>query len=117
MNALLAVDALPGALLTRIVGAQNLTAHEADQLEAEAAALPSSDVVVVDLSQVRQVDAAGVGALVRWERRLAQAGSQLRLAAPRREVATVLELLRLHRLFEVYGEVEQALQDDASEPW
>jgi anti-anti-sigma factor len=117
MNELLAVTELPGALVVRVVGAADLAAAEAGRLENEAAALPQRDLVVLDVSQVRRLDASTVGALVRWERRLAEEGHQLRIASPGREVSMVLELLRLHRLFEIYEDVDEALQDHGSDAW
>ena len=111
MRPLLTVQEGDGALLTGLVTARDLTAVEAAQLERETARLPDAAVVVFDLSRVVSVDGAGIGALVRWQRRLTEQGRQLRLAAPSRDVNTVFQLLRLHRLFEVYDRVDEAVSD------
>jgi anti-sigma B factor antagonist len=58
--------------------------------------------VVVDLKAVQFVDSSGVGTLLNLYKRL-PAGSAVRLAGVQPPVQAVLELLRLHRVFEIAG--------------
>jgi anti-anti-sigma factor len=58
--------------------------------------------VVVDLKSVQFVDSSGIGALLNLYKRL-PAGSAVRLAGVQPAVQAVLELLRLHRVFEIAG--------------
>ncbi len=115
MSTLLETETTGDALVARVVGSVQLTARESAALEAAAQSLPERPLVVLDLSQVRHVDGAGVGALVRWHRRLGEQGALLRLAAPTRDVAFMLELLRMHRLFEIYDETGAAVTDPGPE--
>ncbi len=58
--------------------------------------------VVFDMSQVREIDAAGVDLLLLCMRRIMKRDGDLKLAALSREAAVVLELTRTGRLFEIY---------------
>lgn len=117
--ALLDIREVGNAVLARLPHTDQLTAAEAERFDteaerwdADAADGQPAGPVVLDLSGLHILDGAGIGALVRWHRRLQERGSQLRLAAPGREVDTMFQLLRLHRLFEVYDRVEAALADE-----
>ena len=112
MTRLLDVQSVGEAVLARFTGADRLTAAEAARFDVEAAGVQAGALVVLDLSGLRDLDGAGIGGLVRWQRRLQERGAQLRLAAPGREVTTMFQLLRLHRLFEVYDEADAALTDE-----
>lgn len=56
--------------------------------------------VTIDFSKVEFVDSSGVGALVSAYKRVAPKG-KLRLLSPSAPVTGVIELLRLHRVFEL----------------
>jgi anti-sigma B factor antagonist len=66
--------------------------------------------VVLDLSQVRHVDSAACGALLAAYRGLLDVGGELKLCAVARPVRALFELVRLHRVFEVYNTREEALR-------
>ena len=57
--------------------------------------------VVVDLSSAPFVDSSGLGTLVRAHKRLVRGGGELRLAAPRPNVAYVLDLSGLDRVLPI----------------
>ncbi len=59
--------------------------------------------VEIDMAGVEFLDSSGVGALLSIYKRL-PAPAQVKLARVRPAVQTVIELLRLHRIFEVRGE-------------
>ena len=54
--------------------------------------------VVVDLTGVSFIDAAGLGVLVGAQRRFARAGGRLRVEHPQRSVRRVLEITALDRV-------------------
>ncbi|HLI63738.1 MAG TPA: STAS domain-containing protein [Terriglobales bacterium] len=58
--------------------------------------------VVFDMSQVRQIDAAGVEVLLQCMREASKHDGDLKLAALSPQAAIVLELTRAGRLFEIY---------------
>ncbi|MHB8468482.1 MAG: STAS domain-containing protein [Gaiellaceae bacterium] len=65
--------------------------------------------VVVDLSDVRFIDSAGIGLLVTGHRRAAEQGSSFTLAAPSEGAQRVLSLTRTDRLLVVHASVAEAL--------
>jgi anti-anti-sigma factor len=71
--------------------------------------------VVIDLSEVTEIDGAGVRALVRSHTSAQRMGGTLRLAAPSPAVSQMIELARLQDVFESYDSVETARL--ASWPW
>ena len=66
--------------------------------------------VVVDLSGVAFVDSSGLGALIGGLKRARQAGGELRIAAPGKQVRMVLELTKLIRVLRPYESVDEALE-------
>jgi anti-sigma B factor antagonist len=57
--------------------------------------------IEVDLSQTTTVDSCGLGALVALHKTAAARGGVLRLLNPTPPVQQILELTRMHRIFEV----------------
>ena len=60
--------------------------------------------IEVDLSQATAVDSCGLGALVALHKTAAARGGVLRLINPTPPVQQILELTRMHRIFEVIKE-------------
>ncbi len=62
-----------------------------------------SDVtqVELDFKRVDFIDSSGVGALLGVYKRLPQADGKVRLTSVQAPVQSVIELLRLHRIFEI----------------
>ena len=55
----------------------------------------------IDLSQVEFVDSAGLGALVALRKTACERNGKVRLTNPSAHVQQILELTRLHRVFEI----------------
>lgn len=67
--------------------------------------------LLLDLSQVTQIDSRGVSALV-WARRLCSAaGCPLKLCSLGEQAKLVLKVTHLDSLFEIYPSVEAALKE------
>jgi len=64
---------------------------------------------VIDLSKVDAIDSYGVGELVRSFSVIRQSGGELKLAAVSKRVLEVLQMSRLHNLFETYPDQTAAL--------
>ncbi len=64
--------------------------------------------IIVDLAGLEFIDSSGVAALARARRQAREAGGDLILAAPRRNVMRVLAVIRLAEAFSVYATVEEA---------
>ena len=66
--------------------------------------------VVFDLSQVRQLDAAGIDMLLHCMSEVMKRDGDLKLAALSPQAAAVLELTRTDRLFEIYATSTDAVR-------
>jgi anti-sigma B factor antagonist len=68
--------------------------------------------LVVDLSDVSFIDSSGLGALVSALKTLKRSdnGGDVRLARVQAPVVSLLEIIRLNRVFTTYPTVEQAVQ-------
>jgi len=60
--------------------------------------------IEIDLSQTSAVDSCGLGALVALHKTAAARGGVLRLINPTPPVQQILELTRMHRIFEIIKE-------------
>jgi len=80
------------------------------------AAAVSQPQIIVDLAGLEFIDSSGVAALARGRRQAWQAGGDLVLAAPQREVMLVLAVTRLSDAFRVYATVEEAAGERRERP-
>ena len=64
--------------------------------------------LVFDLSQVKQLDAAGIEMLLRCVEEVMKRDGDLKLASLSRQASMVLELTRTDRLFEIYRNSTEA---------
>ena len=80
-----------------------LDASTAREMREELAMIwrPNVGEVTVDLSQVEFVDSSGMGSLLSIHRRLPEKHSPVKLINVRPAVQSVLELVRLHRVFDL----------------
>lgn len=71
------------------------------KLECEAAWQAGVAAVEIDLGQVEFVDSSGVGALLSVYKKLPAQSAGVKLVRVKPAVQSVIELLRLHRIFEI----------------
>src|SRR5690349_965594 len=90
-------------------------AAEAFELQLRTLVRTGHKNLVIDLSALTAIDSAGIRALVRGHTSAERAGGNLRLAAARRAVSTVLEVWQLANIFESYESVDAARV--AAMPW
>jgi anti-anti-sigma factor len=81
-----------------------------------AALLPSTTLLVLDLSSVWFCDAAGAAVLIGTQRRATVLGIAVRLAAPRSTVAKVLRITGLDRRLTIYSTLSEALTPRSEAP-
>jgi anti-sigma B factor antagonist len=65
---------------------------------------------VIDLSRLRFVDSSGLGAFISCLRKLNAKGGDLKLCGMSKQVRAVFELVRMHRIFDIFGTREEALR-------
>ena len=64
--------------------------------------------LVLDLSRLRFVDSSGLGAFISCLRKLNAAGGDLKLCSLSPPVRAVFELVRMHRVFDIFDTPEEA---------
>lgn len=90
-----------------VTGLRELNSANAHSFHSSVATALSLDLqtIEIDLSQTQTVDGAGLGALVALfetaNQQRKQDGVAIRLSNPRPSVQQIIELARLHHLFEV----------------
>ena len=66
--------------------------------------------LIIDLSEVRFVDSSGLEALVSGFKNASAREGSLKLCCLQPQVRSMFELTRLHRVFEIFASVEEALE-------
>ena len=72
--------------------------------------LEANDKLVIDLSRLRFVDSSGLGALLSCLRQLSAKGGDLKLSGMQKQVRAVFELVRMHRIFDIYATRQEAVR-------
>ena len=98
------IDAhLDNGILRVKLDVNRLDAFAARDFKKQVDLIWSKDVeqVELDFKQVGFIDSSGVGALLGVYKRLPNADGQVRLTSVQAPVQSVIELLRLHRIFKI----------------
>lgn len=69
--------------------------------------------VVLDLSAVKFVDSSGLGALITCMRQLNARRGDFKLCSMTKPVRALFELMRMHRVFNIYETPEEAIRSFA----
>jgi len=64
--------------------------------------------ILIDMGNTRFVDSAGCGALVASLRVLLKNNGDMKIARPSPQARSLFELTRLHRVFEIFDDIESA---------
>lgn len=72
--------------------------------------------IVLDCSEMRNIDSAGVGSLLYCMEQAMKRNGDLKLAAVSPQLETILELMRVDRLFEVFETPEAATRSFQAVP-
>lgn len=93
------------------VNLDEFDASNADDFKLEVApVLQTCSRVVLDLGRVRFVDSSGCGAILSCLKHVGSAGGDLKLCRVSRPVRTTFELIRLHRICEIFDTREEAVR-------
>ena len=66
--------------------------------------------LIIDLSAVRFIDSSGLGALVSGFKNASAREGSLKLCCLQPQVRSMFELTRLHRVFEIFANHDEALE-------
>lgn len=72
--------------------------------------LEANTRLVIDLSRLRFIDSSGLGAMLSCLRHLSAKGGDLKLCGMSKQVRATFELVRMHRIFEIFSSREEAVQ-------
>jgi anti-sigma B factor antagonist len=92
------------------VNVDEFDASNADDFKQEIApVLQTCSRIVLDLNRVRFVDSSGCGAILSVLKNATSAGGDLKLCRVSRPVRTTFELIRLHRICEIFDTRDEAV--------
>lgn len=101
-----------GAVRVIYVKEERLDAHNSDELKAELNRLFDGGTkdLLIDLKEVRFIDSSGLGVLVSGFKNASARQGSLKLSALQSQVKSMFELTRLHRVFDIFPTVDDALE-------
>ena len=90
---------------------ERVDAHNAAELKDRILKIleEGAHAVIIDLSQVQFIDSSGLGALLSGLKNANLRASGFALVGLQPRVKSMFELTRLHRVFEIYPGIEEAL--------
>jgi anti-sigma B factor antagonist len=66
--------------------------------------------VLMDLGRLQFIDSSGCGAFIHLLRRLKSKGGDMKLCNINKPIRALFELVRMHRVFDIYNTSEEALR-------
>ncbi|MFN0085238.1 MAG: STAS domain-containing protein [Blastocatellia bacterium] len=72
-------------------------------------ALNGHSRVIFEMSELKFVDSSGLGTILSALRQLNSSGGDLKLAGMQKPVRALFELVRMHRIFDIYNTRDEAL--------
>lgn len=92
---------------------ERLDAHNSEELKAEMNRLfeAGSKELIVDLKEVRFIDSSGLGVLVSGFKNASTRQGSLKLSGLQTQVRSMFELTRLHRVFDIFQTIDEALEN------
>lgn len=98
-----------GAVVLSIRGKIGAVEGDAFEKMVDSLVHEKPDLVVLDVADLTYMGSRALGDMVRLQKAVKSGGGRVRLAAPREEIARLLELGRLDHLFPTFGSVQDAL--------
>jgi anti-sigma B factor antagonist len=106
-------EVIDGVTIVALRG-ETLDASNAKALKTDlASVLAPGARLVFDLKAVKFVDSSGLGVLLSCLRHVHSSGGDLKLCEMAKPVRALFELVRMHRIFEIYGTREEAAKSYA----
>ena len=93
------------------VNEDRLDAHNSGELKTQMLSFfdEGKNNLVIDLKAVRFVDSSGLGSLVSGFKNASARNGNLKLCGLQPQVISMFELTRLHRVFEIFPDSDEAL--------
>lgn len=104
------IEQLAGVTVVVLPGNELDAANTEEFKSTIAPVLKAHSKMVFDLSQLRFIDSSGLGAFLSCLRQLSIKGGELKLCGMSNQVYQTFELVRMHRIFDIYGTKNEAVQ-------
>jgi len=106
----IAVDTI-GDVAVATIPVDELDASNAPELKRDIAPILEANTrLVIDLKPLHFVDSSGLGAMLSCLRQLSSKGGDLKLCCMSKQVRAAFELVRMHRIFDIFGTREEAVR-------
>ena len=79
--------------------------------------MDQSSRLVLDLSGVQKLDSVGLGAIIGCLKRVRAQGGELKLCGPSKYARTLLELVRMHRVMDIFNTRQEAVESFTAQRW
>ncbi|MBL0225691.1 MAG: STAS domain-containing protein [Geobacteraceae bacterium] len=101
-----------GKVMVVMVREERLDAHNSNELKVEMNRLFESGTrdLLVDLKEVRFIDSSGLGVLVSGFKNASTHQGSIKLCGLQTQVKSMFELTRLHRVFDIFQTIDEALE-------
>lgn len=101
-----------GKIVVVFVKEERLDANNSEELKSELNRLfeSGSKDLIVDLMAVRFIDSSGLGVLVSGFKNASTRQGTIKLSGLQTQVKSMFELTRLHRVFDIFSTVNDALE-------
>ncbi|MEO6810947.1 MAG: FHA domain-containing protein [Isosphaeraceae bacterium] len=108
----LQVEEIKGVTMVRIIPRSLIDDAEIRRIDEDLAALINAghDRMILCFTNVEQLSSQAIGSVIRAHRLCQNRGGQLKVCAPRSQVAEVFNITNLHRLLEVHADEAPALR-------
>jgi anti-sigma B factor antagonist len=99
-----------GDVTVAVIPVDELDASNSGEFKRDIApVLQANTKLVLDLSRLSFVDSSGLGAMLSCLRQVSAKAGDLKLCGLSKQVRALFELVRMHRIFDIYGTREQAV--------
>jgi len=72
--------------------------------------LENSSKLVIDFQRIQFIDSSGLGAILSFLRQVSARGGDLKLCGMTKQVRAAFELVRMHRVFDIFENREEAVR-------
>jgi anti-sigma B factor antagonist len=102
---------IKGEVLIVTIPGRTIDAANASEFKSAMTPLLAADSkLVVDLEHLDFVDSTGLGALVSCLRKIHVVSGEIKLCGLTKPVRSLFELVRMHRVFEIFNDVDEAVK-------
>jgi len=99
-----------GDVAVAVIDVEEIDAGNSGELKRDITPiLQANRKIVIDLERVRFVDSSGLGVMLSCLRYQEAQGGNLKLCSMSKAVRTAFELVRMHRLFDIFGSRDEAI--------